>query len=157
MTEAWKSGTRVIWPTKQPAAVTVVFDDVAEATDLLAESRDGLEMSGVELRASFVGPSRGAADILPDILIVAEPIALGVVGSGVWFAVQTIIERIARRRRAKNPALATALQTITVIIPTAQGPAMIERVSLGPHDLDGQRDTFERIAQSMIKSSGGHQ
>ncbi|WP_156313170.1 hypothetical protein [Micromonospora sp. HK10] len=154
MSEAWKSGTRVISPTAGRPAVTLVIDDAAEAKELFAEALAELDLSNIELRASFAGPSRGAAEVLPDILVVVQQLGVGAAGSGIWFAVQVAIGRIVRWRQGKRPELTTAEQTVTIMIPTDQGPALLQRVTIGVDDLNAERASFEALVRSMIDSAG---
>lgn len=155
MSETWKSGTRVILATEVPPSVTLVLDDVAEAAELVAQDLADIDLSSIEVRASFAGRSRGSADVLPEILVVVEQVILGAAGSGVWFALQTAIEKIAARRREKGADLAPAKQTVTILVPTEHGPALAQRVSLGPRDSAGEQASFERIVTSMIENATG--
>lgn len=154
MSEAWKGGTRIVSAPEVSAAVTVVLDDVDEAAELVSDALSEVDLSSIEVRASFAGPSRGSNEALADILVVVQQIGLGAAGSGVWVAVQSMVERVARWRRRSNPTLATAEQTVTIMIPTANGPALVQRVSVGPRDQEGERESFERIVTSMIESIG---
>jgi hypothetical protein len=136
--------------------VTVVLDDVAEATAMLTGAPTHLDLFGIEVRASFAGPSRGSAEGLNDILVVVQQLGIGAAGSGIWVALQETIGHMARWRRAKKPELQTAEQTVTIMIPTDHGPALVERISIGVQDLDAERASFERIVRSMIDSAGPH-
>lgn len=155
VSETWKSGTRVISATEGPPPVTLVLDDVAEAAELVPQDLADIDLTSIEVRASFAGPSRGSADMLPEILVVVEQVTLGAAGSGVWFALQTAIEKIAARRRQKSADLATAKQAVTIMVPTEHGPALAQRALLGPLDSAGEQASFERIVTSMIENASG--
>jgi hypothetical protein len=162
-TNSWRIGTRVLRHSDGEPLVTVVFDDPAvsqEIEDRTGPVGPGLER--VEILESFVGPTRGAAEVVGEILVVVQQVGLGAAGSGVWAGVQALIERVVRRRHAdaepdEASSRATPHHIVTVMIPTELGPALVHRVTVGPLDLDAERFSIERIVQTLVDGPGPSQ
>jgi len=97
--------------------------------------------------------------MVADILLVVQQVALGAAGSGVWASIQTLIDRILSPRASKDRVLNTSRElpqvrvSVTVMIPTERGPALVQRVTVGPQDLAEERLSVERIVQSLISGT----
>ena len=160
VTDPWRAGTRSVHACDGDLLVTVVLDNPDQADEIVVLSRVGdLDLSGIEIRTSFAGPSRGSADMVADILLVVQQVALGAAGSGVWASIQTLIDRILSPRASKDRVLNTSRElpqvrvSVTVMIPTERGPALVQRVTVGPQDLAEERLSVERIVQSLISGT----
>lgn len=133
MTASWAAGTYVVVAARGEAKVTVVIDGSTSDVEQLvqATTADGFDISDVEIRASFAGPSRTALDVVGEISVVVQLIALGAAGSGLWAAVQALIEKAAARHSIRRPASEAAApqQIVTVMIPTERGPALVQQVT----------------------------
>lgn len=158
MIDAWRAGTRAVYAGDGKQVATIVLDDSARALEIVAPSRiNGMDLTGIEVRASFAGPSRGAADAVGDILLVVQQGALGAAGAALWVSVQTLIQRALDRRGPQHQKLTEPSEpppplrhTITVMVQTERGSALVHRETVGPQDLAEERLSIERIVQSLI-------
>ena len=136
MSESWESASRVVVPAAVSPSVTVIAEASSEALQRIAEETrsTGVDLSAIELRASFAGPARSGGEIVGEILIVAQQVALGATGSGVWAGVQALLDRIRGRTadgESSDGHLALPTQILTIVVPTERGDALVRQVSLG--------------------------
>jgi hypothetical protein len=155
-TNSWRIGTRVLHTADGAPLVTVVLGDPAVAEPL--DESGGAAVSGleqVEILGSVLGPTRSTGHVVGEILVVAQQVGLGAAGSGVWAGVQALLEKTIRRRHADDEpndagSGGEARHTVTIMIPTKRGPALVHHVSVGASDLDSELFSIERIVQSLI-------
>jgi hypothetical protein len=162
-TNSWRIGTRVLQASDGEPLVTVVFDDplVAEQIDKRTDTV-GSDLERVEILESFLGPTRGTAEVVGEILVVVQQVGLGAAGSGVWTGIQALLEKVVRRRHADDQPDDASSRTeprhiVTVMIPTELGPALVHRVTVGALDLDAERFSIERIVQTLVDGPGSPQ
>lgn len=156
--DAWLAGTRPLSVPEAEPLVTVVVDGTGDMAGVANAARSAIaDGQPIQVRASIAGPSRGIADTVAEIAVIVEQVALGAAGSGLWAAVETIVRRALRRApsAADEPAQAPAMQSLTVVIPTRQGPALVHRVSVGAQDLDEGQLSIERIVLALAR--GGNE
>lgn len=155
MTEHWRSGTRVVHAPLTSPLITVVVDDGDTATDLAR--LDPASLDHIEVRVAFAGPSRGSADALGELLVVVNQIALGAAGSGVWSSLEMLIGHVVRRRTTGKGARAgeqsDVRQSLTVMVPTEHGPALVHQEVIGPQDLHRAQLSVEQIVRSLVEAS----
>lgn len=160
MSDAWLAGTRpLVTPGAEPAVVIIIDgDDLTGVTDAASAVVNG--GVPVEVRASFAGPARGGGAAAADVAVIVQQVALAAAGGGLWAAVELVVSKAFRRHPAEpaaQPEQDTGsqppAQSLTVVIPTRQGPALIRRVAVGPQDLDEGQLSVERIARALAQDS----
>jgi hypothetical protein len=83
-------------------------------------------------------------------------VAIGAAGSGLWAGVEAIARAALSRKPTKHDegtGQPEQRQTLTVVIPTRNGPALVQRVSVGPQDLDEGQLSVERIVRALADGS----
>jgi hypothetical protein len=138
MTDSWVSGSRIVVPTVGGHAVTVMIDSPVEliAGALEDVKSSGTDLEEVEIRVSFAGPARSGGESLAEILVIAQQVGLGAAGSGVWTGVQAFIDRLRSRHRDQTAdnGEPEPRQAVTIVVPTANGPALVHQVTVGAHE-----------------------
>jgi hypothetical protein len=157
---SWRIGTRVLHASDGEPVVTLVFDDPA-AAEQIVERTDaaGSGFERVEILGSLLGPTRGAGEIVGEILVVVQQVGLGAAASGVWASIQALLEKVVRHRHADDRPDDSSSRTVphhivTIMIPTELGPALVQRVTVGAVDLDAERFSIERIVQTIVDGAG---
>jgi hypothetical protein len=129
-------------------------DDLADVVTVAgAAVADGRP---IEVRASFAGPARGAADTVAEVVVIVQQVGIGAAGAGLWAGVEMIVRSALGRRSSRregSAGQAEQTQSLTVVIPTPNGPALVHRVSVGAQDLDQSQLSVERIVHALVKGS----
>lgn len=157
MYDALLAGTRsVVAPYDEPL-VTVILDRADALADVENTARHAVaDGQPIEVRASFVGPARSTAEIVAEITVLVQQVAIGAAGAGLWEGVEAVVRSALGRKPAKRDGSAgqpEQRQTLTVVIPTRNGPALVQRVSVGTQDLDEGQLSVERIVLALASGS----
>lgn len=157
MHDALLAGTRsVVTPHDEPL-VTVILDRSDDLADVESAARHAVaDGQPIEVRASFAGPARSTAETIAEVAVIVQQVAIGVAGAGLWQGVEAIVRSALGRRPAKrdaSPEQPEQRQTLTVVIPTPNGPALVQRVSVGTQDLDEGQLSVERIVLALASGS----
>jgi hypothetical protein len=158
--DAWLAGTRPLTVSEAEPLVTVIVDGIDNVAEVASAAQEAVaDGQPVDVRVSFAGPARGVADAVAEVAIIVQQVAIGAAGSGLWAAVETIVHRAFHRESAKHRKSAQttdqrpSAQILTVVIPTRQGPALVQRVSVGAQDLDEGQLSIERIVLALAKGA----
>jgi hypothetical protein len=155
--DALLAGTRSLVAPQGDPLVTVILDRADDLADVESVARDAVaDGQPIEVRASFAGPARSAADTIAEVAVIVQQLAIGAAGSGVWAGVEMIVRSALGRKSARREGSArqpAQRQSLTVVIPTRNGPALVQRVSVGAQDLDEGQLSVERIVRALIDGS----
>lgn len=151
------AGTRsVVAPHDEPL-VTVILDGADDLADVESAARHAIaDGQPIEVRASFAGPARSAAGTIAEVAVLVQQVAIGAAGAGLWEGVEAIVRSALGRKPVKREGSAgqpEQRQTLTVVIPTRNGPALVQRVSVGTQDLDEGQLSVERIVLALAGGS----
>jgi hypothetical protein len=158
VSDGWLDGTRpLVTPDTEPAVIIVLEND--EAVGMLDDVRAAVAAGApVEVRSSFAGPSRSGTAVA-HVVVIVQQVGLATTGAGLWAAVELTVRTAFRRRKAVPGDMSQQVaddhepaQSLTVVIPTARGPALIRRVSVGPQNLDEAQLSVERIARALAEA-----
>lgn len=154
MRDALLAGTRsVVAPDDEPL-VTVILDRADDLAEVESAARHAVaDGQPIEVRASFAGPARSTAETIAEVAVLVQQVAIGAAGAGLWEGVEAIVRSALGRKPAKRDASPEQRQTLTVVIPTRNGPALVQRVSVGTPDLDESQLSVERIVLALAGGS----
>jgi hypothetical protein len=145
--------------------VTVLLDsEPPQIEELLREGR-AAQAAGypIEIRADVLGPSRGVGDVAAEIAVIVQQVGLGAAGSGIWAALETVLRRALSgqakrdgppRTAAELPRGTVSSRTLTVILATEHGPALVHRESIGVMGADDSDMNVERIVATLLARTG---
>ncbi len=137
--------------------VTVILNRSDELEDAASVARHVVaDGQSIEVRISLTGPTRGTADTVAEVAIIVQQLAIGAAGSGLWAGVEMIVRSALSRKSASHDGDASQSeqrQILTVVIPTPNGPALVQRVSVGAQDLDEGQLSVERIVRTLVDGS----
>lgn len=161
MTESWIAGTRILLDADVVPVVTVLLDsEPPQIEELLREGRIA-QAAGypIEIRADVLGSSRGGGEVAAEIAVIVQQVGLGAVGSGIWAAVETVLRRVLSgqaktdrppRTTAELPRGTAPSRTLTVILATEHGPALVHSESIGVLGADDADMNVERIVATLV-------
>ena len=157
MHDALLAGTRSLVAPEGDPLVTVILDRGDDLADVETAARLAVaDGQPVEVRASFAGPARSTAETIAEVAVLVQQVAIGAAGSGLWAGVEAIVRSALSRKPAKREegtGQPEQRQTLTVVIPTRNGPALVQRVSVGAQDLDEGQLSVERIVRALADGS----
>lgn len=156
MQDALLAATRSLVVPEGDPLVTVILDRFDDLEDVASIARDAVaDGQPIEVRASLAGPARSAADTVAEVAVIVQQFAIGAAGSGVWAGVEMIVRSALGRKSARSGSAGQAeqRQSLTVVIPTRNGLALVQRVSVGAQDLDEGQLSVERIVRALIDGS----
>lgn len=146
----------LVTPEKDPL-VTVILDRSDELEDVASIARHAVaDGHPIEVRMGLTGQVRSTANTVAEVVVIVQQLAIGAAGSGVWASVELILRSAFSRKsthRDRNESQSEQVQTLTVVIPTPDGPALVQKVSVGPQDLDDGQLSVERIVRALIDRS----
>jgi hypothetical protein len=161
VTESWIAATRILLQADGVPVVTVLLDsEPPQIEELLREGRVA-QGAGypIEIRASVLGPSRGTGHVAAEIAVIVQQAGLGAVGSGIWAAVETVLRRVLSgqakrdepsRTAAELPGGTVPSRTLTVLLATEEGPALVHSESIGGAAADLADLNVERIVAMLL-------
>jgi hypothetical protein len=132
------SGTYVVLSQSSAPELVVIVDDFTLVRDLTTAATDPeVDDVPVEVRVSLAGRTRGSGELLAEIVFVVGQLGLGAAGNGVWVALEHLWRRVVdhpRPGRGERAEPVAAITRITVVVPTPDGEARVESVTVGPGD-----------------------
>ena len=154
MIDDWTAGTRVLLtPSVAPALVVIADDDTLARHLAEAAAEPEAADTPVEVRETVTGPTRVAGELVAEIVFIVGQLGLGAAGNGVWVAVEHLWQRVIRSRRraaVDPPEQMTVITKITVVVPTRDGEARVESVTVGPHDGAEVHRSLGKIVEAVL-------
>jgi hypothetical protein len=129
----------------------VVIADDEDLARHIAEAAADPETDDIpiEVRVSSTGPTRATGEVVAQVVFIVGQLGLGAAGNGVWVAIEHLWRCAFRRRTNTPPDGPPVITRITVVVPTSDGEARVESLTIGPDGgAEGDRN-LEDIVRAL--------